>query len=105
MTKTIGTMFMHIEKKAFHWAGLFAGPAVLLLVYVPFATQGTGRSDIEMWTVFSLLMLPGSYVIATQSRAWWARVILALGYILFVLVLFLVYALSYSCTRRGGACL
>lgn len=97
--------FMRIERKTLRCVWAVAVPALLLLVYVPFATRGPGRSDLEMWTVFSLGILPGSYVIATLSRPWWARVILVCGYILFVWALFLVYALSYSCTRLGRACL
>jgi hypothetical protein len=76
--------FMRIERKALRCVWLFVGPALLLLVYVPFATRGNGRSNLEMWTAFSLVILPGSYVIATLGRPWWARVILVCGYMLFV---------------------
>lgn len=96
---------MRISRKALRWAWIFGGPALLLLVYVPFATHGTGRSDFEEWTVFSLLTLPGAYAIATLPRPWWARVILASGYVCFVWILFLVYALGYSCTASARGCL
>jgi hypothetical protein len=96
---------MRISRKAVRWAWIFGGPALLLLVYVPFATRGTGRSDFEELTVFALLTLPGAYAVGTLPRPWWARVIFATGYICFVFILFLVYALSYSCSARAGGCL
>lgn len=103
--KKLAMMFMRTHERALRWGWVFAGPALLLLVYVPFATRGTGRPEIEEWTVFSLLTLPGAYALASLRRTWWARLILASGYICFVWILFLVYALSYSCTSRAGGCL
>lgn len=89
---------MRINKKLLEWLLIVGVPACAILIYVSVASRtGIQSSAPKVLTIIALTTLPGIYGITLSVRGFRPRVAAIVGYIVAIVVIFILSGIVYSC--------